>query len=122
MIRICRLSVLALALALSGITPALADSFLAFTEGGIPNGAALWTWCDTPPCDVATPQECGSPEGSHNLRARTNLWAGFGVFLNMNPFNVPQPENLSAYANGEMRFFVKKGFTHRSPSSRAVPR
>jgi hypothetical protein len=38
---------------------------------------------------------------------RTNVWAGFGVFLNIDVFNQPQPENLSAYANGQLRFFVK---------------
>ena len=102
------LSVIALALFLPGIAPALADSFLVFTEGGLPKGAALWTWCDAgQPCDVSEPQECASPEGSHNLRARTNLWAGFGVFLNIDAANQPQPENLSAYASGNVRFFVK---------------
>lgn len=108
MLRTRYLSILALALALSAVTPALADSVLLYSEGGIPNGGALWTWCDAgQPCDVAEVQECATPEGSHNLRVRTNVWAGLGVFLNINAFNQPQPENLSAYADGELRFFVK---------------
>jgi len=107
MTRMCRFLVLTLVLAVWAITPALADSFLVFTEEGLPKGSNIFTWCDTPPCDVSTPQECATPEGSHNLRVRTNVWAGLGVFLNIDPFNQPQPENLSAYTNGEVRFFVK---------------
>lgn len=107
MTRVCSLLVLTLVLAVWSVTPALAETYLAFTEEGLPKGANIFTWCDTPPCDVATPQECATPEGSHNLRVRTNIWAGFGVFLNIDPFNQPQPENMSAWATGDVRFFVK---------------
>jgi hypothetical protein len=89
-------------------TPALADSYLVFTEGGVPKGAALWTWCDAgQPCDVSEPTECASPEGGRNLRARTNIWAGFGIFLNIDAFNQPQPQDMTAYSSGSLRFFVK---------------
>jgi len=109
MTRTCRLSWLGLALALSIVPPALADSFLVYSQGGIPIGSDLFTWCDTPPCEVLAPLSCAtdpfdgvvaSPEGGNSLLVRTNVWAGWGVF--------PQQElDLSAYQNGEMRFFIK---------------
>jgi hypothetical protein len=109
MTRTCRLSWLALALAVSVVTPAAADSYLIYDEGGIPgNGTDIWTWCDAgQPCDVQEGQACDNPEGSHFLRANTNIWAGMGVFLNIDATNTPQPEDLSAFANGDLRFFVK---------------
>jgi hypothetical protein len=35
------------------------------------------------------------------------VWAGWGVFLNIDATNTPQPDDLSAFANGDIRFFVK---------------
>jgi hypothetical protein len=91
-------------------TPTLADTFLAYSQGGIPEGSNLYTWCDTgQPCDISAPLSCdfdpflgivASPEGGNSLRARTNVWAGWGVF--------PQQElDLTAYENGDLRFWVK---------------
>jgi hypothetical protein len=102
---------LGLALAVPAASPALADSFLVYTDGGIPAGSDIWTWCDAgQPCDMRELQECGTPEGMGNLRTNTNIWAGWGVFLHIDQFNQPQPENLSAYANGSMRFWVRTAY------------
>ena len=112
MTRTCLLPWLVLALAVSAITPALADSFLVYTEAGIPaNGTNIWTWCDAgQPCDIRELQECDTPEGSHNFRTNTNIWAGWGVFFDIDATNTPQPRNLSAFANGDVRFFVKTAY------------
>jgi len=112
MTRVVRLSWVLLAFAVPAVHPSLADSFLVFTESGIPDGGSdVWTWCDAgQPCDIREAQECDTPEGSHNLRTNTNLWAGWGVFFDIDATNIPQPRNLSAYANGEVRFFVKTAY------------
>lgn len=112
MIRAFRLSWLVMALAVAGIAPGFADSFLVFTEAGIPDrGSNIWTWCDAgQPCDIRELQECDTPEGSHNLRANTNVWAGWGVFFDIDGSNNPQPRNLSAYASGDVRFFIKTAY------------
>jgi len=107
MVRTGHVRWLALALAVLG-SPALADSFLVYSEGGIPAGADIFTWCDAgQPCDIAEIQECASPDGSHNLRTNTNIWAGWGVFLNVGGTGTPQPQDLSAFLGGEIRFSVK---------------
>jgi hypothetical protein len=109
MTRTCRLSGLVLALAVSVATPAFADTFLVYTQGGIPQPADLFTWCDTPPCDVAEHLSCQvfpltgevvtAPEGGNALRINTNVWGGWGVF--------PQQElDLQAFAS-DLRFWVK---------------
>jgi len=100
---------LVLALAFSVATPAVADTFLVYSQGGIPAGSNLFTWCDAAPCDISSALSCATdpfegvvatPEGGNALRARANIWGGWGVFL--------QDEvDLSSYENGEMRFFVK---------------
>jgi hypothetical protein len=105
MTRTCRLSWLVLALAVSVVTPALADTYYAFSQGGIPPGTDIYTWCDTPPCDLVTEVACETPEGGASLRLNTNAWGGWGVFF---PF--PHPQNsvdLTAFETGEVRFFVK---------------
>lgn len=99
-----RLTWLVLALAVSVVPPASADSFRVYGEGGIPPGSDLFTWCDTPPCDVSAPVTCNNPEGGASLRVRTNLWGGFGLFRQANPFN------LSAFAGGDLRFYVKSSY------------
>ena len=74
MIRRCSLAWLVLALALTAMTPTFADSFLIYTEGGLPaavpgSTTELWTWCDQgQPC-ADTLEVCGSPEGSRTLRS-----------------------------------------------------
>lgn len=101
MFRAKSLSFLAFALAAAFVTPASADSFLVFGQGGIPSQSDLFTWCDTPPCDVSTPVACATPEGGASLRVRTNVWGGFGVFRQ------GVETDLSAYDGGDLKFFVK---------------
>lgn len=95
---------LLLALAVSVGSPALADTYYGYSQGGIPAGADIFTWCDTPPCDLSEPVVCASPEGGSAFRMNTNVWAGWGVFLAL-----PEAElaDLSSYATGDLRFFVK---------------
>jgi hypothetical protein len=99
MTRINRLSWLVPALFIAIAPPAAADTFYAYSQGGIPPGQ-LFTWCDSPPCDVQQPVLCNTPEGGAALRINTNAWGGFGVFPN-------QTYDLTAFDSGEMRFFVK---------------
>jgi hypothetical protein len=89
-----------LLLAVSVVPPASADDYYVYSQAGIPPESNLWTWCDTPPCDVASIVACETPEGGASLRVNTNAWGGWGVF----PFS---PVNLSDYELGEVRFFVK---------------
>jgi hypothetical protein len=110
MTRIRQLSGIVLALAVAIATPAFADTYLVYTQGGLPPASNLFTWCDAgQPCDVSAPLSCendpfagvvASPEGGNSLRTRANVWAGWGVFLT-------QQLDLTAYENGELRFFVK---------------
>jgi hypothetical protein len=113
MIRVFTLSTFVLALAVAGASPALAvaDTFLVYTEAGIPdNGTDIFTWCDAgQPCDTLELTECDNPEGGRNLRTNTNVWAGWGVFLDI-VAGTPQPRDLSGYANADMKFFVKTPF------------
>ncbi len=104
MTRTLRLSWLVLALAVSAASPAFADQFLAYSQGGIPAGADIFTWCDTPPCDLSEPVLCASPEGGSTFRMNTNQWGGWGVFL------VGGLTDLSSYDTGELRFFVKSQY------------
>jgi hypothetical protein len=101
MSRSSRLSCLVLVLAASAAVPAFADTWLAFSQAGIPAGSDIFTWCDAPPCDVANFDHCASPEGGTTLRMRANVWGGWGVFL------LSELGDLSAYDDGEMRFFVR---------------
>lgn len=103
------LSCLSVAFIVSVAPPVSADTFMVYSQGGIPNGSNLYTWCDTPPCEVLAPLSCAtdpfdgvvaSPEGGNSLLLRTNVWAGWGVFPQ-------QTQNLSAYQNGALRFWVK---------------
>ena len=73
-----KLSWFVLALAVSAVTPALADSYLAYTQGGIPNGSNIFTWCDAgQPCDMSELIACDTPEGGTSLQTNTNIWAGW---------------------------------------------
>jgi hypothetical protein len=112
MTRTTYLSALLLAVIVAASTPALADSFLIFTEAGIPdNGSNIWTWCsEGQPCSILEQQTCDNPEGSRYMNANTNLWAGWGVFLDIDETNDPQPRDLSAFANGNLRFFVRTAY------------
>lgn len=92
---------LALALAVTLASPALADTYLGYSQGGIPAGADIFTWCDTPPCDLSEPVVCATPEGGSAFRMNTNVWGGWGVFL------LGDLADLSAYETGDLRFFVK---------------
>ena len=85
---------------LAVVTPATADSYLVYSQGGIPPASNLFTWCDSPPCDVSSPDVCGTPEGGASLRVNTNVWGGWGVFLS-------QGVDLSAFEGGDLRFFVR---------------
>jgi hypothetical protein len=85
-------------------TPAVADSYYAYTQAGIPPGADIYTWCDTPPCDVAEVVNCATPEGGSSLNMNTNVWGGFGVFL------LGELAKLSAFGTGDMKFFVQTDF------------
>ena len=101
MTRNFRLSSLFVALAVLVVTPVSADSFLVYSQGGLPAATDLFTWCPTQPvCDVNSPVACDTPEGGASLRMATDSWGGFGVFLQ-------QSVDLSAYENGDVRFFVK---------------
>ncbi len=122
--RTSRLSWLALGLVASVVSPALADDYLVFTDGGIPAGGSdVWVWCEnqaTIPCDFAELRACDTPEGSRHFRQQGTVdWQGFGVFHNIDPGpdGVPAtgdefatPVDLSAFLGGEMRFFVKSSF------------
>ena len=109
MIRMHRYSWLALALLVAVVPSASADTFLVYSQGGIPAGSDLFTWCDSgQPCEALPPLSCAtdpfdgvvaSPEGGNSFLMRTNVWAGWGVFPQ-------QPLDLRDYA-GELRFWVK---------------
>lgn len=104
MSRSSRLPLLLLALAISAAPPALADSYYAYSQGGIPAGADIFTWCDTPPCDLSESVSCDTPEGGNSFRMNTNVWAGWGVFM------LGDLADLSGYETAEMKFFVKSEF------------
>ena len=99
----CRtwLALLFLALVAS---PAIADDYLAYSQAGIPAGADIFTWCDTPPCDVGENFLCATPEGGTSMRMNTNLWGGWGVFL------LGDLADLSGFADGELRFWVRSSY------------
>lgn len=103
MTRTRRLSWLLLALAVLAVTPTLADTYFVYNDAGIPPQSDLFTWCDSPPCDVRGFQECATPEGSISLLVNTNMWGGWGIFLQ-------QQADLTAFQNGEVRFFVKSEY------------
>ena len=94
------LSWLVLALAISVVPPASADDYYVYSQAGIPPESNLWTWCDTTPCDFASIVACETPEGGASLRAQAIAYVGWGVFPST-------PVDLTAYENGEVRFFVK---------------
>ncbi len=110
MTRTCHLTCLFLALAVSAVTPASADTFLAYSAAGIPGGTELFTWCDTPPCNVDAPLSCATdpfdgpvaaPEGGNALFERTNVWGGWGIFPQGFEFD------LSSFQGGDIRFWIK---------------
>jgi hypothetical protein len=122
MTRKSRLSWLVLTLVVAAVTPALADEYLVYTDGGIPAGGSdVWVWCDgqssTNPCDFAEIGACANPEGIRSFRERTvGAWMGFGIFHNIDsgPDGIPgtgdespTPVDLSAFLGGEVRFSVK---------------
>lgn len=109
MCRTTRVFVLATSLFVLVLTPAHADTFMVYSQGGIPPASNLFTWCDTGVCDVSEPLSCdtdpfagvvATPEGGSALRMRANLWGGLGVFLQ-------NDTDLSAYDGGDLRFWVK---------------
>lgn len=114
--QLSRLTWLALLSAMLVTVPAIADEYWVFNEGGIPNSSDIWNWCAETAADPNTPcfftpvSACGSPEGSNHLTAVSNAWVGFGVFLldftQVPPTNT-MTEDLSDFATGEMRFWVK---------------
>jgi hypothetical protein len=93
---------LVLLLVVSLVTPALADSYYAYSQAGIPAGADIFTWCDTPPCDLYEFVNCATPEGGTSLWMNAaQPYGGYGVFL------LGELADLSAFESGEMRFFVR---------------
>jgi hypothetical protein len=101
MSRSFRFSWLVLILVVLVVPPASADNYNVYTQAGIPPGSNLWTWCfEGQPCDIQTFIACETPEGGASQRANTQQWAGWGVFP-------PTPADLTAYENGELRFFIK---------------
>jgi len=114
--QISRLTWLGLILAMIVTVPAAADEYWVFNEGGIPISSDIWNWCAENAANPGTPcfftpvSNCASPEGSNHLTAVSNAWVGFGVFLldftAVPPTNTVT-EDLSSFANGEMRFWVK---------------
>jgi hypothetical protein len=114
MTRLFRLSWLVVAIALLS-TPALADQYLIYTQGGIPlpgepaRTTELWTWCDQgQPC-VEEFSACGGPEGERTMRADGNAWSGLGIFLNVQSNAIPgsPPVDLSQYMDGDLKFWIK---------------
>jgi len=118
------------------ITPAFADTFLVYSEGGIPLSTDISTWCfEGQPCaEKPLKATCDTPEGSESWWVRTVSWAGFGVIRKtcggtdvfcwtandpLKGCNNPligdgtcneEGFDLSAYENGEIRFFVKSAY------------
>jgi hypothetical protein len=105
MSRMHHVSWLVLAIALSIVPPASADTYYAYSQGGIPPGTDIYTWCDTGTCDVYTEVACETPEGGASLVSNSNAYIGWGVFF---PF--PHPANsvdLTAFETGDIRFWIK---------------
>jgi hypothetical protein len=107
MIRTSRLSWLILALAIFlAVPPTIADSYLVYSDGGVPPGASIFLWGDCMPfCDFGASVSCDTPEGGASMRLHTNVWGGWGIFP-----PTAEPVNLSAFESGEMSFFVKSPF------------
>jgi hypothetical protein len=102
------------------VSPALADDYLVYSEGGTPKDTSLWIWCGEDPsgqglCQFFSERSnaCDNPEGSRHLNVPSNTWAGFGLFYtdDQAPPQNTLREDLSAFANGEIRFFVRSA-TH----------
>ena len=105
MTRTCRLSWLILALlSVLVVTPALSDTYYAYSQAGIPPGAEIYNWCDTTPCDLSESIVCATPEGGTSQRMNTNVWGGWGVFL------LAGTEDLTSFETGDLRFFVKSAY------------
>ena len=104
MIRSRHAAAFALAAAVLITGAASADSYLAYSQAGIPFSSDIFTWCDTPPCDVSGVVSCDTPEGGASLRVNTNAWGGLGVFLQGGPVD------LSQFEDGALTFFAKSGF------------
>lgn len=107
---------LLLALAFLVVPPALADDYLVYSEAGLPKDTSLWIWCGEDPsgqglCQFFSERQnnCDNPEGSHHLNVPSNSWAGFGMFYtdDQAPPQNTLREDLSAFAAGEIRFFVR---------------
>ena len=86
-----------------------AEAFLVYSDAGIPAPpAALFTWYEAncSPSYDATYADNSAPEGQQSFRAAGGscAWMGWGVFTNM---------NMSGYAGGEIRFFLKSTATLR---------
>ena len=120
MTRTFRLSWLVLAVAVLAVSPALADDYLVYHEAGVAKGTNLWIWCgESPPDQGLCPlfssrfDICNNPEGSQHLSVTANEWAGFGLFYvdDQAPPQNTLTEDLSAFASGDIRFFVKSPLT-----------
>ena len=107
MTRIFRLSCFVLVLAVP-VLPAAADTYHVYGDKGIPPGTDLWTWCgEGQPCNIREFFDCATPDGTGFLRGQTATWAGFGIFYLDEFGNNTVSEDLSAFQDGEIRFFVK---------------
>lgn len=111
MTRTCRLSVLALAFAIALATPAVADTFLVYSQAGLPQQTSYFQWCleGEPFCLAGQPVNCATPEGGsfqqHSSQFNANGqgsdgYVGWGVF----PF---VPLDMTSFAGGNLRWFVR---------------
>jgi hypothetical protein len=97
-----RTSWLILALVALASSPSVSDTYLVYSQGGIPPGTDIYTWCSLgQPCDFLGFDQCGAPEGGTFLQMTDVSWAGFGIF------NLSGYVDMTGYADGDLRFFVK---------------
>ncbi|MDH3785611.1 MAG: hypothetical protein OEV00_09835, partial [Acidobacteriota bacterium] len=115
MTRSSRLSWLVLAFTVLVISPTLADDYIVYGDAGIPPATNIFLWCGEDPseqglCPFFSERFniCDSPEGNRHLNVPSNTWAGFGMFYvdNQSPPQNTLTEDLSAFAGGDIRFFV----------------
>jgi hypothetical protein len=111
MTRTVYLSCLALALAVSVATPAVADTFLVYSQAGLAQRTSYSQWClETEPFCLASEQvDCATPEGG-TFQQHSAQWGadgmgndgyvGWGVF----PW---EERDMSDFAGGNLRWFVK---------------
>jgi hypothetical protein len=105
----CRFGSLFLVTVLLVVSPAFSETYLTYTDAGIPPSADIFTWCSPGgqngmgQCNFGNnpTAACGlQPEGNNALRMITDQWGGFGVFL------IGYTEDLSRFEGGDLKFFI----------------